>query len=199
MLKVKDVSNLTGVSVRTLHYYDKIGLLKPSDVTEGGYRLYDDTALERLQQIMLFRELQFPLNDIKKILDDKNFDRNKALEQQIELLTLRKEHLENLIVFARGIKLTGVKNMDFTAFDVSKIDEYTRQAKEAWGNTDAYKEYEYKIAKQSKEEQQRILQGLIDIFIEFGNMMHRSPESDEVQQQVNKLQEYITDNFYNCT
>ena len=89
MRTVNEVSNLTGVSIRALHYYDKIGLLHPDKVTDTGYRLYDDTALERLQQILLFRELEFPLKQIKEILDSKCFDRNKALEQQIELLTLK--------------------------------------------------------------------------------------------------------------
>ena len=112
MKTVHEVGQLTGVSVRTLHHYDDIGLLKPTEVTEAGYRLYDDTALERLQHILLFRELQFPLKDIKEILDSPDFDRNRALEQQIELLTLKKEHLENLIIFARGIKCIGVRYMD---------------------------------------------------------------------------------------
>ena len=82
MKTVKEVSEQTGVSIRTLHYYDQIGLLAPSEVTQAGYRLYDDTALERLSQILLFRELEFPLKEIKEILDSENFDRTKALEQQ---------------------------------------------------------------------------------------------------------------------
>ena len=109
MMIVNEVSKLTGVSIRTLQYYDTIGLLTPSKYTESGYRLYDDTALERLQQILLFKELEFSLKEIKEIIDAPNFDRAKALEQQIELLTLKKEHLENLIDFARGIKTIGVK------------------------------------------------------------------------------------------
>ena len=117
MMIVNQVSKLTGVSIRTLQYYDTIGLLKPSKFTESGYRLYDDTALIRLQQILLFKELEFSLKEIKEIMDAPNFDREKALEQQIELLTLKKEHLENLIDFARGIKEIGVKKMDFTVFD----------------------------------------------------------------------------------
>ena len=84
MMTVNEVSKLTGVSIRTLQYYDTIGLLKPIEYTESGYRLYDDTSLERLQQILLFKELEFPLKEIKKIIDAPNFDRNKALEQQIE-------------------------------------------------------------------------------------------------------------------
>ena len=105
MKTVNEISKITGVSVRTLHHYDSIGLLKPTKVTEAGYRLYDDTALKRLQQILLFRELEFPLKDIRDILESPRFDRAKALEQQIALLELKKEHIENLLDLARGIKL----------------------------------------------------------------------------------------------
>ena len=80
MKTVNEVSKLTGVSVRTLHHYDAIGLLKPTQVTEAGYRLYDDTALARLQTILLFRELQFPLKEIKSILDSPDFNREQALK-----------------------------------------------------------------------------------------------------------------------
>ena len=139
MMTVKEVSELTGVSIRTLQYYDKIGLLKPAEYTESGYRLYDDIALEKLQQILLFRELEFPLKEIKDIISRPDFDRNKALEQQITLLTLKKEHLENLIHFARGIQFIGVRTMDFSAFDTSKLDEYAKRAKEQWGNSPEYK------------------------------------------------------------
>lgn len=90
MMTVNEASKLTGVSIRTLQYYDTIGLLPPAGYTEAGYRLYDDTAMERLQQILLFRELEFPLKEIKRILDSPNFDRSKALEQQIELLTMKR-------------------------------------------------------------------------------------------------------------
>ena len=101
MKTVKEVSRLTGVSVRALHHYDAIGLLKPIRVTEAGYRLYDDTALARLQSILLFRELEFPLRDIKRILDDPNFDQSAALADQIKLLELRQEQLGRLIALAR--------------------------------------------------------------------------------------------------
>ena len=93
MRTVHEVSKLTGVSIRTLQYYDKIGLLSPAERTEAGYRLYDDAALERLGQILLFRELEFPLAEIRDILDAPDFDRDLALRQQIDLLTLKKERL----------------------------------------------------------------------------------------------------------
>ena len=101
MMTVSEVSRLTGVSIRTLQYYDKIGLLHPSGHTEAGYRLYDDTALAALQQILLFREMEFPLKDIRQIMTQPGFDREKALTQQMELLTLKKQRLENLIDLAR--------------------------------------------------------------------------------------------------
>ena len=101
MMTVHEVSELTGVSIRTLQYYDQIGLLQPAQRTEAGYRLYDDTALERLQQILLFRELAFSLDEIKAILDAPDFDREKALDQQIELLTLKRERLDAIIALAR--------------------------------------------------------------------------------------------------
>jgi len=109
---VHEVSELSGVSIRMLQYYDGIGLLSPTDRTGAGYRLYDDAALEKLQQILLFRELQFPLKDIMKIVNWPDFDRSKALEQQIELLKLKKEHIENLIDLAVGIKALGGEGND---------------------------------------------------------------------------------------
>ena len=199
MRTVNEVSKLTGVSVRTLHHYDEIGLFKPTEVTEAGYRLYDDTALERLQHILLFKELQFPLKDIKTILDSPDFDRNKALEQQIELLTMKKEHLENLILFARGIKTLGVRNMDFSAFDTKKMDEYAAQAKENWGKTDAYKEFEEKSKDWTEETTGNIAKDMMRLFVEFGAMKDLDPADEKVQAQVKRLQDYITTNFYNCT
>lgn len=199
MMTVKEVSKLSGVSIRTLHYYDTIGLLHPTKVTEAGYRLYDDTALERLQQILLFRELEFPLKEIKGILDAGNFDRNRALEQQIELLTLKKEHLENLINFARGIKMLGVKHMDFSAFDTRKIDEYSERAKKQWGKTDAYKEFEEKSKDWTEETTKDIVNDFMKIFVVFGSMKDKDPAEPQVQEQVKKLQDYITVHFYNCT
>lgn len=199
MRTVHEVSKLAGVSIRTLQYYDKIGLLHPAKYTESGYRLYDDMALEKLQQILLFRELEFSLKDIKAIMDNPNFDRRKALEQQIALLTLKKEHLENLIDLARGIKDIGVNKMDFTAFDTSKIDEYAAQAKALWGNTPEYREFEEKNKNRTAQEEQTISTQMMGIFAEFGTMLELAPSAEKVQAQVKKLQDFITDNFYNCS
>ena len=199
MMTVNEVSKTAGVSVRTLQYYDKIGLLKPTDYSEAGYRLYDVTALERLQQILLFRELEFPLKEIKEILSSPDFDRNKALEQQIILLTMKKEHLENLITFARGIQMKGVRTMDFSVFDTKKIDEYAERAKQQWGKTPEFQEFEQKPQSRTKEEEHVIMENFMKLFEEFGSLRDESPESEAARMQVKKLQDYITKYFYECS
>ena len=199
MMTVNEVSKISGVSIRALHHYDKIGLLPATEVTDKGYRLYDDTALERLQHILLFKELEFSLKEIKDILNSPDFDRCKALEQQIHLLELRKEHLQNLIDLACGIKMIGVQYMSFEAFDTKKIDEYAKQAKASWGKTDAYKEYEQRSVGRSKEQQKAINIKLMDIFAEFGKIRMKSPESDEAVGLAKKLQDFISEHFYTCT
>ena len=199
MMTVHEVSKLTGVSIRALQYYDKIGLLKPTGYTQSGYRLYDDTALETLQQILLFRELEFPLKEIKTIVSSADFDREKALEQQITLLTMKKEHLEDLISLAREIRYKGEKKMDFSAFDTSKIEEYRGRAKEQWGNTAAYKESEEKAKGRTKEDEKDVMVQFMQIFTEFGAIKGQAPDGVEAQSQVKKLQDYITEHFYQCS
>ena len=200
MMTVHEVSKLTGVSVRALHHYDQLGLLKPAEVTEAGYRLYDEGSLTRLQSILLFRELQFPLKDIGAILDSPTFDRNRALDQQIRLLELQKEHLDNLIDLAKGMKLTGVKCMaDFKAFDTRKIDDYAREAKASWGQTKEWQEYEQKAKGRTKEQDNDIAQGLMAIFAEFGAIRDQDPASEAAQALVSKLQGYITEHYYTCS
>ena len=200
MMTVHEVSELTGVSIRTLQYYDRIGLLRPAGYTEAGYRLYDDAALETLQQILLFRELEFPLKDIGRIIHSPSFDRKKALDQQIELLQLKKEHLDNLIRLARGIRTSGGKTkMDFSAFDTRKMDEYAAKAKEAWGETAAYKEYEQKAKDRSREETMDLNRQMMDIFAEFGTIRDTDPAAAPAQALVRKLQDFISAHYYTCT
>ena len=166
MMTVHEVSKLTGVSVRTLHYYDEIGLLPPTELTAAGYRLYGEEDCSRLQQIMLFRELEFPLKEIRSILASPAYDREQALRQQIELLELKKERIENLIAFAKEIRKKGGHNMDFKAFDNKKLEQYAEQAKKTWGETEAYKEYE---AKSLDSDQQKVYGAeMMELFREFG-------------------------------
>ncbi len=199
MLTVHELAKIAGVSIRTLQYYDKIGLLAPSSYTNAGYRLYDDTDIKRLQQIMLFRELEFPLKDIKTIINSPDFDTNKALEQQIELLTLKKEHLNNLIKLARDIKTKGDNYMSFKAFDTSKIDEYSKKAKESWGNTEEYKEFASKDKDRSMQDKKILADNMMKIFEKFGKVKDGDPSSSEAQDLAKELHSYINDNFYSCS
>ena len=194
MKTVKEISRLTGVSVRTLHYYDEIDLLKPTQITDAGYRLYDDTALERLHSILLFRELQFPLKEIKAILDSPDFDAKTALNQQIELLELQKKRLDKIISSAREILNKGVNNMSFSSFDKTELEEYSAEAKEKWGHTDAYKEYEQKHTDSADKTDE-----FMQIFAEIGKVKHLSPDCEEAQRLIKKLQNFITENYYTCT
>lgn len=122
MKTVKEVSELTGISVRTLHYYDEIGLFKPTEVTEAGYRLYDDKAIDRLGQILVFKELDLPLSDIKDIMDNPNLDRNSILEKQRKMLCKKKQRIERII---DGIDrmMKGEKTMDFTVFSEKEMED----------------------------------------------------------------------------
>ena len=192
MKTVMEVSRLTGVSVRALHHYDAIGLLKPSKVTEAGYRLYDNNALRRLQAILLFRELQFPLKEIKNILDSPVFDPDEALRQQIHLLELQKQRLEDLIHLAHDIQTKGFDTMDFHAFDKTKQEQYAEEVKARWGKTEAYKEYEHRGSRNGGE-------ALMALFADLGKLRQLPPESPEVQAGVKAIQDHITANYYTCT
>ena len=199
MKTVQQVSKLTGISVRTLHHYDQIGLLKPTKVTEAGYRLYDETALKRLQAILFFRELEFPLKQIGEILDRPGFDFSSVLADQIRLLELRAEQLQKLISHARQIQKTGVIPMDFSAFDRSKQAYYAAEAKKRWGSTDAYKEFEEKTAGQTQAQQNAAGDGLMTIFARMGTIRTADPAAPEAQALVKELQDYITAHYYTCT
>lgn len=152
MKTVKDVSEITGLSIRTLRYYDEIGLLKPTELTEAGYRLYDDKALEKLQEIMFFKELDVPLTDIKKIMDDPNYDKEQALSAHKSVLEQKRNRLNGIIELITDV-MKGVNTMSFEAFtndDVQKMVNHTLEcmSKESldeqmqkYGSLEKYKEH----------------------------------------------------------
>lgn len=194
MKTVKEISQLTGISVRTLHYYDEINLLKPTQTTDAGYRLYDDTALQRLHSILLFRELQFPLKEIKTILDSPDFDTLSALKEQIKLLELQRNRLDEIISSANKLLTKGSKEMSFSAFDKTEMDKYAAEAKQKWGQTAAYKEYE-QMHLNSADKTNEFMQ----IFAEIGKIKHLPPDSKKAKDLIKILQNFITENYYTCT
>ena len=199
MRTVKDVSKLTGVSVRTLHYYDAIGLLTPTKVTDAGYRMYDDTALSRLQSILLFRELQFPLKEIKEFLDSPDFNQEETIAQQIKLLELQYKHIGELISFAREIQTKGVKTMNFEAFDAKEIEQYKAEVKSKWGNSKAYQEYEQRVVSHSEHNDSKFVNEIMSLFTDLGAMKQLPPTDKAVQEKIAALQAYINENFYTCS
>lgn len=200
-MHISEFAKLTGVSVRTLHYYDEIGLLEPSCVDkQNGYRFYDECCLERMQQILFYRELDFPLKDIGEILSAPDYDKQIALKAQWRLLTIKKERLERLIT-ALDSAMKG-ENLSMNIFDNSEYEAQREQyAKEKWGATDAYKESVERTKKYTNEKWNDISKGMDALMAEFAECKARGNalESNEAQALVKKWQNYITENFYTCT
>jgi len=199
MKTVKEVSRLTGVSVRALHHYDSIGLLKPTQVTDAGYRLYDEAALDRLYMILVYRELGLSLNEIHSILDAPDYDRNRVLEHQITLMQERINKLQNRISLAKGVLMLGVKYMDFEGFDPQRTDEYSAQAKMLYGKTDAYKEFEQKSASRTAQQEKDLGKQVMELFARLGKMRPCDPACEEAQTWAKELQDFFTEHFYTCT
>ena len=161
MMTVKEIAELTGISARTLHYYDEIGLFVPTSKSEAGYRLYDDKALETLQQILFFREFDIPLKEIKAVMENPNLDRNQILQMQRKMLMVKKERIERLIASIDDI-LKGDNRMDFTVFDETEIytmydslveqmnDEQKKIFIEHYGSLESFKEHFLKNATTEK-------------------------------------------------
>ena len=190
-MHIKEFADFTGVSVRTLHYYDEIGLLVPAFVDRStGYRYYDEDSLLRMQEILFYRELDFSLKSIGEILSSPNYDKTKALKEQKHLLSLKKERLERLISAIDG----AVKGENvMKAFNNSEFEKYKAEAKEKWGKTEAYQEYE----KRSKGDTSA--EGLMAVLSEFGELLDADPAAEQAQTLVAKLQQFITDHYYTCT
>ena len=202
-MQIKEFAKLTGVSVRTLHYYDEIGLIKPALVdAQNGYRFYDENSLLRMQEILFYRELDFPLKSILEILSSPDYDKQKALAEQRKLLGLKKERLERIIDALDGATKGKVT---MTAFDNSDYEtarkQYEVEAKQRWGETDAYKEHQEKTADYSKDKWQEVNDGLMTIFAKFAECKQNgnTADSDDSQALVKELQNYITENYYTCT
>ena len=196
-MPIKEFARLSGVSVRTLHYYDEIDLLRPASVDgQTGYRFYDEDSLLRMQEILFYRELDFSLKSIAEILSSPHYSKEEALEQQKTLLTLKKERLERLIDAIDGA-LKGENVMK--EFDNSKMEQYMEEAKARWSKTEAWQEYEKKSAGRTAQTEKDLSEQLMDVFAHLGTLRGEAPDSEPVQQVVAALQQFITDHYYTCT
>lgn len=190
-MKVKEVADLVGISVRTLHHYDEIGLLIPEETTGAGYRVYSDENIETLQQILFFKELGFPLKQIKNIMDRPSFDRQEALELQRNLLLEKRERLDQMIeTIEKTIQHTkGERNMShqekFEGFDFSH-NPYEQEAREKWGNP-AVDQANEKVSEMTAFDQEKFNA----IFHNLAALRHLSPDSDEAQKGIHVWYEFL--------
>ena len=199
---VKAVAELAGISVRTLHHYDEIGLLKPAQVSASGYRLYTEGDLERLQQVLFFKELGFGLHEIKEIIDRPGFDRKRALLEHKQLLLERQERIGRLLqsvdrtleAMERGIRMAE-KDM-FNGFDQSKYEEEARQR---WGHSEEYRQSAERTKKYTKADWAQIQQESGAIYQGLVSVMDRDPADPQVQEWIRQWHEQINKWFYQCS
>jgi DNA-binding transcriptional MerR regulator len=200
-MKVKEVADLVGISVRTLHYYDEIGLLTPEETTESGYRLYSDENLETLQQILFFKEIGFPLKKIKEIINSPSFDRHEALVLQQKMLLEKRKRLDKMIAtiektiqHMKGeIQMTNKEK--FEGFDFSH-NPYEQEARELWGD-EAVDKANAKLGNMTKEEQEAMTKEMNSIYQKLASLRNGSPESDEAQAAIKEWYDFLNNNFGN--
>ncbi|AOH56293.1 MerR family transcriptional regulator [Peribacillus muralis] len=194
-MKVKELADLVGISVRTLHYYDEIGLLSPEETTESGYRLYSDENLEMLQQILFFRELGMPLKEIKQMTSSSSFDKQAALRQHQKMLIGKRSQLDKLInTVDKTIKhMKGEIQMTdkekFEGFDFSH-NPYEEEARRRWGN-EAVDASNAKVAGLSKDAQQAVS----EIYTKLASIRSVSPQSGEAQTAIKEWYDCLNHNF----
>lgn len=206
--KVKEVSNIAGVSVRTLHHYDQIDLLKPSSVSPAGYRLYTDSDLETLQQILFFKELGFDLSEIKTFILNPGFDKTEALKAHKELLIKKKKRLELIIKSVeRTIQsIGGGIEMDkkemFEAFDMTEIQnhqkKYAEEVRQKYPK-EVVEECENKTSGYSSNDWAAIQSKSNEMYKQMIDYMDNGPSDPKVQEAISEFRQYTTDNFYTCT
>lgn len=202
-MHIKEFADFTGVSVRTLHYYDEIGLLKPAIIDkDNGYRNYDEKSAERMFEILFLRELDFSLSSIKDILSSPDYNKKEAFRKQKNLLKLKKERLERLIEALDKAEKGeyDMKSLNNNEYEKAK-NSYEKEVKEKWGHTDAYKQSQEKTADYSQEKWNATTDGLMAVFGEFAEIMKsgKTADSYEAIATAEKLQAYISENFYTCT
>lgn len=201
-LTVSKMAEYTGVSVRTLHYYDEKDLLKPSFVSDTGYRYYDESSVERLQEILFFRELDFSLEEIKALLESDGYSRKKALKRQKKILELKQKRLKNIIKLAEKT-IKGEKTMSFSEFSAEDINEakekFAAEVREKWGGTQEYKESLEKSSGRSEEESNIIEKKAREIFDAFAALRGEDPDGTEAQSLVKIWQGHISEYHYKCS
>ena len=194
---IGEIARISGVTIRTLRHYDRIGLLPPEEITPAGYRLYGEKSLQRLHTILLLRETGLPLESIRRLLDDPQASPQRLLALQEQLLTMQRAHIDHLLTLTRQLQQKGMTAMDFTAFDAHRTADLTAQAEAAWGHTPAWQEF---ISRpRQKGELARNGEALMELIALFGKERPASPDAPEATAFVRQLQSFITQHYYTCT
>lgn len=201
-LSISEMAKLTGVSIRTLHYYDQIGLLCPETAADSGYRWYGRADVERMQQILFYRELDFPLKDIQMILSDPHYDRQEALRRQRHLLQLKRERLDRLLELLEA-NLKGEQTMEFKGFDAAELEaarrQYADEAKARWGGTEAWRQSRERMESCGSAGLAAQAEGMNEIFRRAAALRNGDPASPEAQALVREWQAFISTHYYDCT
>lgn len=202
LYSVGRVTALTGLTARTLHHYDEIGLLKPSVVADSGYRYYDDSALVKLSQIMLLRELDFPLSEIAALLEEGSAERRSTLEKQREILELKRDRLSRIIDIISAMEEGAECSIDMSVFDTAEIEnakrEYEEEVLSRWSDTSAYEESMQNEAQRTSDQWKKISDEADEIFRAFAACRGCDPASIQVQHLVARWQEHISKYYYAC-
>lgn len=201
---VQQLAKLAHVSVRTLHHYDDIGLLKPASVGKNGYRYYEQPQLLRLQQILFFRELEFPLQEIARILDAPDYDRAAVLKGQKKMLTLKRDRMNQILTTLTNT-LTTMNNDNlpedrdlFDGLSREQMDAYQAEAKERWGHTDAWKQSQERMKNWSKDDMRAIQKEGKDILLKIVQLMDRGPSDSKVLSLIEAYHQHMGQ-FYDCS
>lgn len=199
-LTIKETAELMGISIRTLHYYDEIGLLVPEKKAENGYRFYDTDDLMELQQILFFKKLDFSLKEIQEMMSSSSYDCRFALERQRNLLLSRRHHLDEIILLIDkmlgGNPMTKENKMKSEA---ELAAQYAEEVKMRWGNTPAYRESLEKEKDPDDPFRLRIKEEAERIFAAFAERMDTDPGAEEVQDLVRDWQQHISAHYYQCS
>lgn len=199
---ISELAKESGISVRTLHHYDAIGLLKPDGLSDSGYRIYGPLAIKRLQQILFYKEMDLELAVIKRLLDDPQFDEQRTLTHHKEILQLKRDRLDGLLTLIDQI-LKGEPNMSIKEFDMSAIKEheekYAQEAEEKYGDTDAYKESRRRTGKYTAQDWARIQAESEEIYQALAERRQGDFADPEVQELIGQWQDHISRWFYPCS
>lgn len=200
---VNQIAKKAGISVRTLHYYDEIGLLKPSLIKENGYRSYDDHTLVKLQQILFFRELEFSLDEIRTMVNAPGFNTIEALHDQRKLIEMKKARLSKLLqTIDKTIQsMKGGEELStddiFGGLTTAQVEQYKQEVREKWGEVQL-KQSEERTGKWSKEDWKRIKAEWVEITGQIARHMEKGAADEEVQQLISRYYAHIN-RFYDCT